>query len=739
MSSPFLRVAIPAPVFRLFDYRAPVSCSQTMVPGMRVYVPFAGRRCVGILVALAEHTDIPAAKLKEVSGLLDNEPLITPDILELSMWAADYYHHPIGEVLTSALPPDLRLKKSAKGRRMLPAWAITHAGVQALATSTLQRAPAQQRLLHFFEKHHEGPITKDILAAAFTRVDHAALRALRSRGWIESVEVAQQILSSTPTSFECPPALTHAQEQAVSAIRAASGSFYPCLLDGVTGSGKTEVYLRVIADELAQGRQALILVPEIGLTPQLVQRVQQRFPVPIVVLHSDLSDSNRARAWLDARYGRARIVNGTRSAVFVPLPQLGVIVVDEEHDSSLKQHEGFHYHARDVAVKRAKLTQIPIILGSATPALDTIFNARSGRYHLLRLPARVGASQSSIELINVRGQKLLNGISTHVLHLIAEHLSNDGQVLVFINRRGYAPILLCHECGWIAQCRRCDARLTLHQKDQRLRCHHCGDSSLLPRSCPTCACSSLLPLGQGTERIDEALRLHFADAEVLRIDRDTVRGRGHLEALFHRLQGGRRQILVGTQLLAKGHHFPNITLVVIINADQGLFSTDFRASERLAQTIIQVAGRAGRAQRAGHVIIQTHHPEHPLLQRLLRDGYAGFAETALEERRSAHLPPFTALAVLRADAPQEEQAMRFLDGARRKFVSLHTVGSIQIMGPLPAPMKMRAGRHRAQLIIQAQEKSALQRDLSNWVSELEAVPSMRDVRWTLDVDPQDMF
>lgn len=738
MSPPFLRIAIPAPVFRLFDYRAPISCNQAMVPGMRVYVPFAGRRCIGILVALAEQTDIPAAKLKEVSSLLDDEPLITPDILELAMWAADYYHHPIGEVLASALPPDLRLKKSAKGRA-LPAWAITPAGAQALATQALKRAPAQQRLLRFFQNQNEGPITKDILAAAFTRVDHAALRALVARGWIESVELAQQAASSTPTSCDCPPTLTEAQEQAVSTLSTASGKFYPCLLDGVTGSGKTEVYLRVIADVLAQGRQALVLVPEIGLTPQLVQRFEQRFPVPIVVLHSDLSDSNRARAWLDARYGRARIVIGTRSAVFVPLPQLGVIVVDEEHDNSLKQHEGFHYHARDVAVKRAKLAQVPIILGSATPALDTIFNARSGRYHSLRLPARVGASQPSIELINVRGEKLLDGISTPVLHLITEHLRDDSQILVFINRRGYAPILLCHECGWIAQCRRCDARLTLHQQDQRLRCHHCGDESVLPRSCPTCASNSLLPLGQGTERIDEALRRHFADAEVLRIDRDTIRGRGHLEALFHRLQGGRRQILVGTQLLAKGHHFPNITLVVIINADQGLFSTDFRASERLAQTIVQVAGRAGRAQRAGHVIIQTHHPEHPLLQRLLRDGYAGFAETALEERRSAHLPPFTALAILRADAPQEEQAMQFLDGARRKFVSLHTVGSIQIMGPLPAPMKMRAGRHRAQLIIQAQEKSALQRELSNWVRELDALPSMRHVRWTLDVDPQDMF
>ena len=738
MSSPFLRVAIPAPVFRLFDYQAPATCDREIVPGMRLYVPFAGRRCVGVLVALAEQTDVPATKLKEVSGLLDEVPLITPDILELSTWAADYYHHPVGEVLAAALPPGLRLNKTVK-RRALPAWAITSTGAQALATKALQRAPAQQRLLLFFQDHRAGPITKDVLANAFKRVDHAALRALMSRGWIEPVNLEAPSSSSAPSSCHSPHTLTPAQVQAVSTLSAARGRFYPCLLDGVTGSGKTEVYLRVIADVLAQGQQALVLVPEIGLTPQLVQRFEQRFPVPIVVLHSDLSDSNRARAWLDARFGRARIVIGTRSAVFVPLPQLGVIVVDEEHDSSLKQHEGFHYHARDVAVKRAKLAQVPIILGSATPALDTIFNVRIGRYHSLRLPARVGASQPSIELVNVRGQKLFDGISTHVLHLIAEHLRDDSQVLVFINRRGYAPVILCHECGWIAQCRRCDARLTLHQKDQRLRCHHCGDESLLPRSCPSCASHSLLPLGQGTERIDEALRLHFPDAEVLRIDRDTVRGRGHLEALFDRIQGGRRQVLVGTQLLAKGHHFPNITLVVIINADQGLFSTDFRASERLAQTIVQVAGRAGRAQRTGHVIIQTHHPEHPLLQRLLRDGYAGFAETALEERRSASLPPFTALAILRADAPQEEQAMQFLDGARQKFVSLHTVGSIQIMGPIPAPMKMRAGRHRAQLIIQAQEKSALQRELSNWVRELDALPSMRHVRWTLDVDPQDMF
>lgn len=737
MSPLIFRIAIPAPVYRSFDYLAPDSLAIAVMPGMRVRVPFAGRHCVGVVLAVTNTTNVPTVKLKFAEAVLDVEPLITPAILELACWAAEYYHYPIGEVLASVLPPALRTSKKSLQRPM--AWAITATGL-ASTESELKRAPAQLAVFRALRNCLHQPVTDETLEALFAPVDRRALRALMTRGWIERVEQkAHMITHATVAPTALPPPLTAAQEHAVTVLRAAYGRFFPCLLDGVTGSGKTEVYMRIIAEVLARGDQALVLVPEIGLTPQLVQRFHLRFQVPIAVLHSNLTGDDRVRAWLDACQGRSPIILGTRSAVFTPIPRLGVIIVDEEHDSSLKQQEGFRYHGRDVAVKRAKSAGVPIVLGSATPALDTLYNARLSRYHYLCLPTRVGASAPTLELVDIRGHKLRDGLSPKVLLQVTEHLGREGQVLVFINRRGYAPTLLCHDCGWVAPCQRCDARMTLHQQDQCLRCHHCGSEAPIPQNCPQCSCGTLVPVGQGTERVDDALRQHFSDVEIIRIDRDTTRRRGSLEALFQRLQHGRRQILVGTQLLAKGHHFPNITLVIVINADQGLFSTDFRASERLAQTIIQVAGRAGRAEQPGHVIIQTHHPEHPLLQRLLRDGYAGFAESALEERNATHFPPFTALAILRAEASLEQAPVQFLDSARRQFMASHADSSIKVMGPIAAPMRKRAGRFRSQLILQSQNRAVLQRGLSNWVKELDTLPDARRVRWSLDIDPQDMF
>lgn len=737
MSPLIFRIAIPAPVFRSFDYRAPVPLDQAVRPGMRIRVPFAGRHCVGVLLAITDATEVPAAKLKMAHAVLDVEALITPDIMALAHWAAEYYHYPIGEVLASVLPPALRTSKKPLERPS--AWVFTALGRAALA-SDLKRAPTQLAVFHALRSCGDQPVTDETLEALLVSVDRRALRALVARGWIEQVEhIEAEVTSATAVSTAPLPSLTVAQEHAVDVLREGYGRFFPCLLDGVTGSGKTEVYLRIIADVVARGEQALVLVPEIGLTPQLVQRFHHRFQVPIAVLHSNLSGDDRASAWLDACQGRSPIILGTRSAVFTPIPRLGVIIVDEEHDSSFKQQEGFRYHGRDVAVKRAKLAGIPIVLGSATPALDTLYNARQAKYHYLNLPSRVGARAPTLELVDIRGHKLRDGLSPNVLLQVTEHLGRDAQVLVFINRRGYAPTLLCHDCGWVAQCQRCDARMTLHQQDQCLRCHHCGAERPIPQHCPECSCRALVPLGQGTERVDDALRQQFSDVEIIRIDRDTTRRRGSLEALFQRLQHGRRQILVGTQLLAKGHHFPNITLVIIINADQGLFSTDFRAGERLAQTIIQVAGRAGRAEQPGHVIIQTHHPEHPLLHRLLRDGYGGFAESALEERHATRFPPFTALVILRAEASHEQAPLRFLDSARRQFMAAEAESTIHVMGPIAAPMRKRAGRYRAQLIFQSQNRAVLQRKLSNWVRALDSLPDARRVRWSLDVDPQDMF
>ncbi|MCK5640042.1 MAG: primosomal protein N', partial [Gammaproteobacteria bacterium] len=508
---------------------------------------------------------------------------------------------------------------------------------------------------------------------------------------------------------------------------------------GVTGSGKTEVYLRIIEEVLASGRQALVLVPEIGLTPQLVQRFQQRFPVPIALLHSGLNDTERLNAWLMARDGSAPIVIGTRSAVFTPLCKPGVIIVDEEHDASYKQHDGFRYSARDLAVMRGHLVQVPVLLGSATPSMESLHNTRSVRYGLLELSKRAGAaSQPSIRLLDIRSQPMDEGLSDNLLQVMRRHLQQNGQILLFLNRRGYAPVLMCHDCGWVGKCQRCDAHLTLYAGQRRMRCHHCASERPVFSECPECKSHELHPVGQGTERVEQALQRNFPDTEIARIDRDSTRRKGSMEAMLERIHEGKTRILVGTQMLAKGHHFPGVTLVAILDCDQGLFSVDFRASERMAQLITQVAGRAGRAEKSGEVLIQTHHPEHPLLQCLIQQGYQGFSKAILAERQAAELPPFSHMALLRAEAVAADAAMTFLCEARDLAQAID-VSDVDILGPVPAPMERRAGRFRAQLLLQATQRQDLQNLLSPWIQQLEGLKAGRKVRWSLDVDPYEMY
>jgi len=546
------------------------------------------------------------------------------------------------------------------------------------------------------------------------------------------------LLLPSSSTADRPPALNAEQQAALDALQASLGTFGVSLLDGVTGSGKTEVYLGLIDAVLARGEQALVLVPEIGLTPQLLARFRARFAVPIAVLHSGLSDRERLDAWLAAREGEACIVIGTRSAVFTPLARPGVIILDEEHDASFKQQEGFRYSARDVAVKRGQLEGIPVLLGSATPSLETLHNARQGRYAHHRLSERAGiAEPPQVAVLDVRAQPMNHGLSMALVNAVRRHLEADGQVLLFLNRRGYAPTLLCHECGWVATCRRCDAHMTLFAGQRRLRCHHCGAERPADPACPACGSEALRPLGAGTERLEEALQGLFPDTGIARIDRDTTRRKGAMQAMLDEVHAGRARILVGTQMLAKGHHFPEVTLVGLIDIDQGLFSADFRATERMAQLITQVAGRAGRAERPGQVLIQTHHPEHPLLQRLLAEGYAAFAQAALEERRQANLPPYSYLALLRAEAADPSLPLAFLQHARELAEGLGARG-VQL-GPIPAPMERRAGRVRAQLLLQAAQRGALHRLLAPWLLQLEGDKLGRKVRWSLDVDPQEMF
>jgi primosomal protein N' (replication factor Y) (superfamily II helicase) len=737
-----LRIAVAAPWAGLFDYLPPADGPAAgLVPGVRLLVPFGQGRRVGILVETADRSDQPAERLKPVVAVLDPVPLLGPADLALIHWAADYYRHPLGEALFGALPTRLRRADvGPAGCRddTLPGQRATAAG-RALKRDDLGRAAVQRRALEVLCAAPEG--LSNLALKVQIGPCASALKALAERGLIEPCRVPAEAVF--PVHDPTGPLLNAEQAQAVAAVQAADGGFASFLLDGVTGSGKTEVYIRLIEAVIATGRQALVLVPEIGLTPQLRTRLEQRLPGPHAVLHSALAEGERERAWQAAAFGRATLVLGTRSACFVPMPRLGLVLVDEEHDASLKQQDGFRYSARDLAVRRAQQAGCPVVLGSATPSLETLHNARTGRYRRLRLRERAGgASAPPIALLDIRGQSMSAGLSPQLREQVQAQTAAGNQVLLFLNRRGYAPVLPCHDCGWVGACPHCDARLTLHLTLRRLWCHHCGWFQPLPTKCPDCRGIDLRGLGLGTERLEDELRGVFPDLALARIDRDSTRRKGELDRLLGLIRGGEIQLLLGTQMLAKGHDFPGVTLVGILDLDQSLYAADFRAPERTAQLIVQVAGRAGRAERPGRVVLQTRHPEHPLLKSLIQRGYPGFAELALAEREAAQLPPFGHLALLRADAPDLSVAMDFLRQARVLALDLladQSGSRVQVSSPVPAPMERRAGRYRAQLLVECPQRPGLQRLLAPWVGQLRGLPRPGRLRWSLDVDPQDML
>ncbi|RNE93857.1 primosomal protein N' [Marichromatium sp. AB32] len=727
------RVALPGPLDELFDY-LPGAMGQPE-PGTRVLVPFGRSRRVGILVEYAAECGCDPSRLKSVERALDPRPLFAPADLTLIRWAARYYRHPLGDALFTALPARLResgplLASGVAGIR------LTAAGA-ALTPAELARAPRQQALLARLLESPEGLAQRN-LEEELGGIT-SALRALRAKGLVESCRLEPGAVASADSSAVlAAPELNPEQAAALAAVSEALGGFRPFLLDGITGSGKTEVYIRAIAEVVAAGGQALVMVPEIGLTPQLRERFRTRLPGPLAVLHSALAAGERERAWHQAASGDAPVVLGTRSAVFVPLPRLALIVVDEEHDPSLKQQEGFRYSARDLAVRRAQLVGCPVVLGTATPALETLHNVTAGRYHRLALPRRAGGARPpTINLLDIRNQPLRAGLSPVLRERMHAALATGGQVLLLLNRRGYAPVLTCHSCGWVGVCPDCDARMTLHLGERRLWCHHCGRIESVPRDCPQCGGPDLRMLGRGTERLEEGLTELFPGVRIARIDRDSTRRKGELTRLLAAVHRGEVQILLGTQMLAKGHDFPGVTLAGVIDLDHALYASDFRAPERTAQLIVQVAGRAGRAERAGEVVLQTRHPEHPLLQSLLREGYGGFARAALAEREAAQLPPFTYLALLRAEAPEQEAALAFLAAARAHAEPLCS-SEVELLGPVPAPLSRRAGRHRAQLLVQCAQRPALQHFLAHWTPTLRALRRIKGVRWSLDVDPQEM-
>lgn len=739
-----LRVAVPVPLPRLFDYLAPGDGDGAAGQvGTRVKVPFGAREVVGVVVALPTMADVDTDTLKPALEILDDSPLFAGEMLASLQWLARYTHAPLGEVFAAALPGPLRRGGPLPATHGW-AWQLTadgHAGLEGMR-------PGRPRLLA--ERLQSGAVNEEQLDPDEPEQDppdpgvsawRAAARTLVRRGLAERVAVPPSQSAPAPRQG---PQLNAEQQVAVTAVLAARGHFAPFLLNGVTGSGKTEVYLHAIADCVARGRQALVLVPEIGLTPQLLARFRARLGVPVQALHSGLSDGERARTWAACRRGEARVVVGTRSAVFLPLPDAGLIIIDEEHDGSFKQLDGIRYHARDFALVRALALDVPILLGSATPSLESLQNAVSGRYAHLRLTRRAGnARPPAVRVLDVRKRPLQAGLSPELLDAVAAALGADGQVLVFKNRRGYAPVLLCHDCGWSAQCRQCDAAMTVHAGGRRLQCHHCGARRPTPNACPDCGGLALQSQGAGTERIEELLRERFPDVPVLRIDRGTTSRRDALETHLARF-GDTRGILVGTQMLAKGHDLPNLTLVAVVGIDEGLFSADFRAPEKLAQLLIQVAGRAGRADRAGQVVLQTHHPEHPLLDSLLSGGYGAFAAIELEQREAAVFPPFAHLAMFRAEARQVELADAFLLVVRRALEDAdRAIGAdaapLELSGPLPAPMPRRAGYQRSQLLLSATARGRLHRVLQAALPVIRASPQARKVRWSLDVDPVDLY
>jgi len=731
-----LRVAVPSPLRRVFDYLPPDTQGEALPPpGSRVRVPFGRGVRVGMVIAQVNHTDVPRQRLKRISRVIDAKPLLDSETLAFLTWASDYFHHPIGEVVLGGLPAALRAGKPLPASAE-PRWRLTESG-HALQNEQLRRAPRQAAVCTLLRGLPDGASKSDL--ANLDGDWRAALVAMGNKGWVEQFEMPVGAAGTSETAArEPPPVPSDEQRVAIETVYAARNHFQSFLLDGVTGSGKTEVYLSLIERTIALGRQAMVLIPEIGLTPQIVERLRDRLSVPMAVLHSGLSDGERLQAWSAARDGRAEVVVGTRSAVFVPLARPGLFIIDEEHDPSFKQQDGFRYSARDLAIVRARRCGVPVVLGSATPSLESLNNVARGRHGSLKLSQRAqGAKVPDVEVLDLRGQPFEEGISQKLANAIAGCLAEHEQVLLFVNRRGYAPILICHGCGWQADCSRCDAHMVYHRAIARLRCHHCAAERPVPEVCPQCGNADMRALGLGTQRVVDALHERFPDARIDRVDRDSTRRKGALQGVLEAIHSGSTNILVGTQMLAKGHHFPNVTLVGILDADGGLFGADFRAAERMAQLLVQVAGRAGRGQRPGRVLIQTHHPDHPLLRVLVRAGYGQFAEAALSERRLAALPPFSCLALLRAEAPQRDRAMQFLEQARLCAMRLADK-RVQALGPVAAPMERRAGRFRAQLLLQSDDRAPLHGLLMSWLEELETLKSGRRVRWSLDVDPQEM-
>jgi primosomal protein N' (replication factor Y) len=719
------KVCIPHTHRDYFDYCAGEQIPQT---GARVWVPFRQQQKLGVVIG--SHQDAnPSIKLKTIAQVVDQQPLIPEELLTLCSWVARYYQSPLSEVIPLALPKRYRLGNDA----ILPTEDYYQLATSLeKAQAVLPKRARKQLALIELLAQEKTPVSKKVLQQqGFSASQFAPLLAA------QLLHLSQEVSLPVHAVGEIKPALTLNTEQAsaVAAIQQHLNQYQCFLLHGVTGSGKTEVYFHTISEVLKHDKQVLILVPEIGLTPQLLSRFTERFYEPIAVIHSNLNETERQVAWQLALENRVKIIIGTRASVFTPMPHLGLIIIDEEHDSSLKQMEGVRYSARDTALMRAHLANIPIILGSATPSLESLYNCQQNKYRLLCLTHKALSTQPlHYQLIDLRAQMLHQGLTATTLQIIKEHLANNNQVLVFINRRGFAPVLLCHQCGWMMDCKACDSHLTVHQQTKQMICHHCGLMTRPPTQCQSCHSSELIPVGSGTQRIHQYLSEYFPATTVVRIDRDEVRHKHDLAQQLDRIHQGEAQLIVGTQMLAKGHHFPRLSLVVILDVDVGFYNQDFRALEHLGQLITQVSGRAGRAKQQGQVLIQTHLPHHPALNTLIQQGYEAFAQELLAIRQQAQMPPFHHLAVLRAQSTSADRVLKLLHATKKE---LHG-SSLSLLGPAPAPLPRKANQYRMQLLIKSPSRPLLQTVLNttkNWLSTNKLAQS---VRWNIDVDPIDL-
>jgi primosomal protein N' (replication factor Y) len=702
-------------------------------PGVRVRINFAGRELIGVVTGHKSNSRFSAKQLKPVLEILDQQPILSSSLLALLQRAAAYYQWPLGEVIHTALPKQLRQGKdlSSIERKV---W-LTSCHTPPAQIDELARAPRQQECLSILQSHPQG-IDREQIQQLISNPT-SLLKALVEKGLVTTkTRPYKPTIEEQPSSKA--PVLNQQQVKAIETLKEGLGEFKVSLLEGITGSGKTEVYLKLIEIIIESGKQVLILVPEISLTPQLTQRFKARFDCPVISLHSGLNDRERLCGWQQSGLGEAQIIIGTRSAVFTPLKSPGLIILDEEHDPSLKQQEGFRYHARDLAILRAQMDNLPVILGSATPSLESMNNAASGRYQHLQLTQRAGnAIPPVLHIVDLRQQKMAEGLSRTLLDKMRIQLEQGHQVLLFLNRRGYAPVMLCHDCGHVLDCPRCDSHTTLHAHKNELRCHHCGHWSRPPSQCPDCGGHSIVPVGLGTQKIESVIQSCFPNDPLIRVDRDSMRRKGVLAKTLAEIARGDYRIIIGTQMLAKGHDFHNITLVGMIDVDQGLFSTDFRASERMLQQILQVSGRAGRGEQAGEVIIQTHHPEYPLLQTLIKEDYGSIVNDILDERRATRWPPFTHLGLFRAASHQSEQAEQFLHQVRQLCDQGNHLG-VEILGPVTAPMERKAGRYHYQLLLRCNERKPLHLLLRQILPATRKLKIARKVRWSIDIDPVDM-